>query len=237
MIKSNSNKPKENHYLFFTGGKDSLLSLYLLLSKGIKPTLVLIDYNQSSLRKEKVVQKYYSELFKLKMLNYYFEIGIPKAISEGVLSENKSSHVILRNPLFLLNFANRIWEEDKICTIYYGAHEFDLRNYDGDVLFCKKLNRLVRYLYNNIYIKTVIGKYHEKDILNELYKIKGVDLSHLVFCEHADIHPSSSEKLNCGKCTKCTVYREYAVKHGFMDKIKPLFDTDIYPKGTFDITE
>lgn len=214
----------KNAILLASGGLDSYVLGHCLKKKEKKITIIFVDYNQKSLKKElssvkKLAKEIRAklEIVKLKWLG---------KVSTSLINQNKkqnneilSWYVPFRNSIFI-NLALALAESRYINKkeeneIYLGIkYEGNLRFKDTTPDFLKKMNEVVKFSEGGKFkIIAPFLKLDKEDVINKSKKMK-LKLENTYSCY-------VGKTKHCGKCAGCL-----ARKKGF--KFSEVKDTTKY---------
>lgn len=204
------------HRLLFSGGKDSLLSLYRL--QHLKPVLHYVKTGHFSEPKELEALDYYADKFGLLKATSSLSLSMPPGMSSGDGTDN---HVPLRNALFLAHCVNRYYQEDDAVIWYLGFPKINPHPFkDGGSNYIPVLNEMVNLVYPHIEVKSSIGNIWAENVLGHLLRIKDVDVSKMWLC---DRNGADTEGKMCGICFKCKLSLDFMKRYHYFSKVKHLY--------------
>lgn len=198
--------------LLFSGGFDSVVLLRQLISQGIKPELLFIDYGQKNRKEELKHTDYWADKYSLNaevltLPSFNWSGSAIQSSSEGEVDKADDSiqYIEMRNLIFS-SYAISIAQSKGLIDIYMAILE---GNYaDSTPGFIKSLDALAM---NSVGIQILApflycGKFDLSDLVIE-NTVRGWSLreilDHSISCNLVD-----DEGKPCGECSDCKCIEE-----------------------------
>lgn len=180
--------------ILFSGGVDSTVLLYYLVSEKIPVKVIAFDYGQKA-KKELECMKNTCE--KLHVSYEIFDISSLNIIGSVENKENPNDLVISNRNAIFLTIASNYAIRNNISTIYYGASEVNVPSYcDTTPEFVESINNL----FNVSDLRPVTVKapfiFMTKEEVIDIGLNLNVPLEETWFCSERNDAP-------CGECAGC----------------------------------
>jgi 7-cyano-7-deazaguanine synthase len=201
MNELNSQKERKNAVVLCSGGMDSV-TLLNMVSKEIKPkniTVLFINYNQKTVKREREFSKISAERIGSKWIEFNLRdlrsITKTKLIHDFKEERDVGTEVQGRNTIFI-GIGVALAQTLSYTNLYIGLQSADVVYGDAQPEYFKHMKRAMKIAYGIDLLAPLLDK-TKSEIMKIALQLK-IDLNLTYSCYYNENKP-------CGKCPSCIV--------------------------------